>query len=134
MPIEAGQHRFDGWDYSRRTETLGGFKGAYKTSDEWGRWTESYLPETKDGEFHPFQSFVQSMAIPGGVRIERLRADEGRGFTGNDLKRFYRQIGVLLENTSTNTLQRFGLPERVGGTLAVMIQCMLADNDLPTFL
>ena len=60
-------------------EALGGYKYVSKISDEHTRWTDIYLLKNKDGALHAFQSFVQSMVIPSGVRVERLRADEGKG-------------------------------------------------------
>ena len=60
-------------------EALGGYKYVSKISDEHTRWTEIYLLKCKDGALHAFQSFVQSMVIPSGVRVERLRADKGKG-------------------------------------------------------
>ena len=59
-------------------EALGGYKYVSKISDEHTRWTEIYLLKSKDGALHAFQSFVQSMVIPSGVHVERLRADEGK--------------------------------------------------------
>ena len=60
-------------------EALGGYKYVSKISDEHTRWTEIYLLTSKDGALHAFQSFVQSMVIPSGVRVERLRADKEKG-------------------------------------------------------
>ena len=61
-------------------EALGGYKFVSKISDEHTRcWTEIYLLKSKDGALHAFQSFVQSMVIPSGVRVEQLRADKGKG-------------------------------------------------------
>ena len=60
-------------------EALGGYKCVSKISDEHTRWTEIYLLKSKDGALHAFQSFLQSMVIPSGVRVERLRADKGKG-------------------------------------------------------
>ena len=59
-------------------EALGGYKFVSKISDEHTRWTEICLLKSKDGALHAFQSFVQSMVIPSGVRVERLRADKGK--------------------------------------------------------
>ena len=115
-------------------EALGGFKYVCKISDEYTRWTEIYLLKTKDGTLHAFQSYVQSTVIPGGVRVERVRADKGGEFIGNEFKSYCRQTGILLELASTNTPQQIGLSERVGRTLAAMVRCMLADSGLPTFL
>ena len=60
-------------------EALGGYKYVSKISDEHIRWTEIDLVKSKDGALHAFQSFVQSMVIPSGVRVERLRAGKGKG-------------------------------------------------------
>ena len=60
-------------------EALGGYKYVSKVSDEHTRWTEIYLFKSKDGALHAFQSFVQSMGIPSGVCVERLRADKEEG-------------------------------------------------------
>ena len=60
-------------------EALGGYKYVSKISDEHTRWTEIYFLKSKDGALHAFQSFVQSMVIPSGVHVERLRADKGKG-------------------------------------------------------
>ena len=60
-------------------EALGGYKYVSKISDEHTRWTEIYLLKSKDGALHAFQSFLQSVVIPSGVRVERLRADKGKG-------------------------------------------------------
>ena len=67
-------------------EALGGCKYVSKITDEHIRWTEIYLLKSKDSAFHALQSFVQSMVIPSGVRVERLGADKGGEFIGNDFK------------------------------------------------
>ena len=74
------------------------------------------------------------MVIPSGGRVERLGVDKGGEFVGNDFKDYCIQTGVLLEYASTNTPQKIGMSERVGGTLAGMVRFMLADSGLPTFL
>ena len=114
-------------------EALGSYKYVSKIFDEHTRWTEIYLLKSKDGALQAFQSFVQSKVVPSGVHVERLRADKGGEFIGNDFKDYCTQTGVLLEYASTNTQQQIGMSERVGGTLAAMVRCMLADSRLPTF-
>ncbi|CAM9451727.1 unnamed protein product, partial [Sphacelaria rigidula] len=58
-------------------KALRDFKYARNTSDEYNRWTEIHRPTTRNSSLHTFQSFVPSMDIPEGVRVERLRADKG---------------------------------------------------------
>ena len=111
-------------------EALGGCKYVSKISDEHTRWTEIYLLMSKDGALHAFQSIV----IPSGVRVERLRSDKGGEFISNHFKDYCTQTDVLLEYASINTPQKIGMSKRVGGTLAAMVRCMLADSELPTFL
>ena len=115
-------------------EALGTYKFVSKIFDKHTRWTEIYLLKSEDGALQAFQSFVQSKVVPIGVRVEWLRADKGGEFIGNDFKDYCTQTGVLLDYASTNTQQQIGMSERVGGTLAAMVRCMLADSRLPTFL
>ena len=105
-------------------KALGGYSYVSKISDEHTRWTEIYLLKSKDGALHA----LQSMVIPSGVRVERLTADIRGKFIGNDFKDYCSQTGVMLEYVSTNTPQQMGMPERVKGTLAAMVRCMLADS------
>ena len=107
-------------------EALGGYKYLSKISDEHTRWTEIYLLTSKDGALHAFQSFVQSMVIPSGVRVERLRENKEGEFIGNDFKDYCTQTDVLLEWAITKTRQKMVMSERVGGTLVAM------DSGLPT--
>ena len=81
-------------------KTLGGYKFVSKISDEHTRWKEIYLLKSKDGALRAFQSFVQSMVIPSGVRAERLRADKERGLHFN-YKSF--RLGTILITTTRAT-------------------------------
>ncbi|CAM9928607.1 unnamed protein product, partial [Sphacelaria rigidula] len=110
-------------------EALGSFQYVCKISNEYTTWTEIYLLKSKGGAFHAFQSFIQSMVIPGGVR-----SDIGGWFIGNDFRTYCRHTGIWVEFASTDTPQQIGLSERLERTLTAMIRCMLADSGLTTFL
>ena len=58
-------------------EALGVYKYITKISDEYIKWTEPYLLKSKHDALSSFQVFVQSMVIPNGFRVERLRVDKG---------------------------------------------------------
>ena len=77
---------------------------------------------------------VQSVVIPSGLRVERLRADKGGEFTSKEVQNYCLQTGVALEFASTNTPKQIGMSECVGRTLAAIVRCMLADSGLPKFL
>ena len=92
-------------------EELGGYKYVFKISDGHTRWTKIYLLKSKNSAFQVFQSFVQSMVIPSGVRVAQFRADRGGEFIDNDFKDYCTQTGVLLEYVSTNTPQQISMSE-----------------------
>ena len=96
-------------------EALGGYKYVSKISDEHTRWTEIYLLKSKDGALHAFQSFVQSMVIPSGFRVERMGADKGGGFVGNDFKDYCTQTGVLLEYAALTRRSKLACPSESEG-------------------
>ena len=77
---------------------------------------------------------MQSVVIPSGFRVERLRADKGGEYIGQTFKDYCLQTGIKFEYASTNTPQQIGMSERIGRTLAAMVRCMLADSGLPKFL
>ncbi|CAN0476461.1 unnamed protein product, partial [Laminaria digitata] len=111
-------------------EALGGYKYITKISDEYTKWTETYLLKSKHDALSSFQVFVQSVVIPSGFRVERLRVDKGGEFISKEFQDYCLQTGVSLEYASTNTPQQIGMSERVGRTLAAMVRCMLADSGL----
>ena len=115
-------------------EALGGYKYITKISDEYTKWTEPYLLKSKHDDLSSFQVFVQTVVIPSGFRVERLRVDKGSEFISKEFQDYCLQTGMSLEYASTNTPQQIGMSEGIGRTLAAMVQCMLADSGLPKFL
>ena len=115
-------------------EALGGYKYITKISDEYTKWTEPYLLKSKHDDLSSFQVFVQTVVIPSGFRVERLRVDKGGEFISKEFQDYCLQTGVSLEYASTNTPQQIGMSERVGRTLAAKVRCVLADIGLPNFM
>ncbi|CAN0542042.1 unnamed protein product, partial [Laminaria digitata] len=115
-------------------EALGGYMYITKISEEYTKWTETYLLKSKHDALSSFQVFVQSVVGPSGFRVEPLRVDKGGEFISKEFQDYCLQTGVSLEYASTNTPQQIGMSERVGRTLAAMVRCMLADSGLPKFL
>ena len=116
------------------SEALGGYKQITKISNAHTKWTETYLLKSKHDALTSFQVFVQSVAIPSGFRVERLRVDKGGEFVRKEFQGCCPQTGVSLEYASTNTSQQIGTSERFERILAAMVRCMLADSGLPKFL
>ncbi|CAM9556757.1 unnamed protein product, partial [Laminaria digitata] len=64
-----------------------------------------YLLQSKHDALSSFQVFLQSMVIPSGFRVERLRVDNGGEFISKEFQGYCLQVGVSLEYASTNTPQ-----------------------------
>ena len=90
--------------------------------------------KSKHDALSSFQVFVQSLVVPSGFRVERLRVRKGRELISTEFQGHCLQTGVSLENASTNTPQQIGMSARVGRTLAAMVRCMLAESGQPKIL
>ena len=86
-------------------EALGGYKYITKISDEYTKWTEPYLLKSKHDDLSSFQVFVQTVVIPSGFRVERLRVDKGGELISKEFQDYCLQTGVSIEYASTNTPQ-----------------------------
>ena len=56
---------------------LGGFRFVSKFTDQHSKWKEVFLTSEKDDAVNTLKQFVQTVVIPRGLRIERLRNDRG---------------------------------------------------------
>ena len=86
-------------------EALGGYKYITNISGEYTEWTKPYLLKSKHDDLSSFQVFVQTVVIPSGFRVERLRVDKGGEFISKEFQDYCLQTGVSLEYASTNTPQ-----------------------------
>ena len=73
--------------------------------------------KSKHDALSSYQVFIQSVMIPRGFRVERLRVEKGGEFISKEFQDYCLQTGVSLEYASTNTPQQIGMSERVGRTL-----------------
>ena len=89
--------------------------------------------KSKHDALSSFQVFVQSLVVPSGFRVERLRVRKGRELISTEFQGHCLQTGVSLENASTNTPQQIGMSAH-RSTIAVMVPYMLAESGLPKFL
>ena len=113
---------------------LGGFQYVSKFVDQQIKWKEIFLIKLKSDAIETLKLFNQSLAIPTGLRLERLRGGRGTEYTARAFREYYLQIGVKLEFASTDTPQQIGANERAGRTLAVIVRWLLTDSGLPNFL
>ena len=67
-------------------EALGDYKFITNISDEHSKWAETYLLKSKHDALTSFQVFVQSVAIPSGFCVERLRVDKRGEFINKEFQ------------------------------------------------
>ena len=60
---------------------LGGFRYVSKFTDQHTRWKELFLMKEKADAVNTLKQFVQTVVIPRGLRIGRLRTDRGDEYT-----------------------------------------------------
>lgn len=63
-----------------------------------------------------------------GFRIQRLRGDRGKEYKAGYFQKYFLDIGIRQQFTSTNTPQYDGVSERDGRTLTEMARCLLSDG------
>ena len=82
---------------------LGGFQYVSKFVDQQTKWKDIFLIRAKSDATDALKLFNQSLAIPTGFRLERLRGDRGMEYNARAFRECCLQIGVKLEFASTNT-------------------------------
>ena len=102
-------------------EALGGCKYANKFVDQHTKWAEIVLHKTKEDTINALRLSVQTVVIPDGWRLQRLKTDKGTEYTVSAFRQYCRDIGVKLEFTSANTPQQIGGNERIDRTLKALI-------------
>ena len=105
-------------------EALEGYTYVSKISSEHPKWTNIFLLKSKGGALSSFQTLVQSVVIPSGSRVKRLRTDRGGEYISNEYNGYCLQTGVSLEYATSNTPQQICISERVGQTLVAIVRCL----------
>ena len=82
---------------------LGGFRYVSKFTDQHNKWKEVFLIKEKADDFNTLKQFVQTVVIPRGLRIERLRTDRGGEYTAGYFDKYCLDTGITHEFAATNT-------------------------------
>ena len=71
-------------------------------------------------------SFTQ--VIIGGYKY----ASKGGEYTGEELRKYCLETGIIQEFAATNTSQQIGVSERARRSPCAIVRCMLADSGFPS--
>ena len=127
------------FDLFRRTDlfgpvsppALGGVHYVSKFTDQHRKWKGVFLIREKVDAINTLKQFAQTVVIPRGLRIARLRTDRGGAYTAGYFEKYCLDTGIIHEFPATNTPQQNGVSERDGRTIANIARCLLKDAGFP---
>ena len=78
--------------------------------------------------------YKRQVAVPSGLRIQRLRADNGGEYTSQRFLKPCVDAGISVDYAATATPQQIGISERDGRTIATFGRCVLKNGKFPPSL
>lgn len=70
-----------------------------KFVDFWTRFTVVDFTRRKNEALSTLIEFVQDLAIPLGLRVQRLRMDQGTEYTDNTFREYCKKAGIVQQFT-----------------------------------
>lgn len=102
--------------------------------DDFSHFTVVYLLKSKDEVLECFQEYNAKFTAHFGVKIARIRCDNGGEYTSKAFRTFCRGEGISMEFTAPYTPQQNGVAERMNRTLLDKARSMVFDAGLPKSL
>ena len=90
-----------------------------------------FLLKSKAEATDPLHLCTQTVAVPSGLRIQRLRADNGGEYTSQRFLKPCVDAGISVDYAATATPQQIGISERDGRTIATVGRHLLKDGNFP---
>ncbi len=112
----------------------GGYLYVAKFTDDFTRMKEIFLLKSKAEAVDSLHLCNNTVAVPLGLRLQRLRADKGGEYTSQGFQKFCVDSGISMEYAATATPQQIGISERDGRTIATIARCLLKDGNFPPTL
>ena len=114
-------------------EALGGYMYITKISDEYTKWTEPYLLKSKHDALSSFQVFVQSVMIPNGFRVERLKVDKGGELSARSSRTTAFRRGCRSSTPAPTRRSKSACPNALEGLLQLWCGVCLPTADCQGF-
>ena len=112
----------------------GGYVYFSTFTDDFTRMKEIFLLKSKDQAVDSLCLYTQTVAIPLGFRIQRVRADKRTKCISSAFQGFCNDSEIALGFVATVTPQHVGVSERDGRTIANIARCLLKDGNYPSNL
>lgn len=99
--------------------------------DDCTHFTVAYLIASRDEVAQRFRDYKAMVEAGFGVKLARLRSDNGGEYISREMQEFCRQSGVVLEYTMSYTPEQNGTAERMNRTLVEKARAMIYESGLP---
>jgi transposase InsO family protein len=114
-----------------RMESKGGVRYFTTFTDDYSRWTKTYLIRKKSevaSKFREYKKFVETQLE---IKIKAVQSDNGKEYCNEEMDKFFRNSGIQRHLTTVYSPQQNGLAERRNRTLVEAARCMLLESGLP---
>ncbi|KAJ0389438.1 hypothetical protein P43SY_011659 [Pythium insidiosum] len=114
------------------TASAGGSKYVLSFVDDFSRHVTLYFLRNKSQVTTKFIEYKKKMENQCGVRIMRVRSDNGTEYNNKRFHAFCRANGIVHQRTVPYSPQQNGVAERMNRTLVEKARCMLHYKAVPT--
>ena len=113
------------------TPSIQGCKYAMPITDDASRYTFTYFLARKSDALRALTACIKRVETALGVRVARIRTDNGGEFTSNEAKSFYASKGIQLLTSVPYSPQQNGVAERKNRTLIEKTRAMMKHANTP---
>jgi transposase InsO family protein len=95
-----------------RIESKGGARYFVTFTDDYSRWTQTYLIRKKSevaSKFREYKNFVETQLER---KIKAVQSDNGKEYCNKEMDKFFRDFGIQRRLTTVYSPQQNGLAER----------------------
>jgi hypothetical protein len=114
-----------------RIESKGGARYFVTFTDDYSRWTQTYLIRKKPevaSKFREYKNFVETQLER---KIKAVQSDNGKEYCNKEMDKIFRDSCIQRRLTTVYSPQQNGLAERKNRTLVEAARCMLLESGLP---
>ena len=99
-------------------------------TDDLSRHTWIYMLKSKGECMMAFRNFRNMVQTESGLRIKRLRSDNGGEYDSNEAYTLFQRAGIQWEPTTPHSPEQNGVSERLNRTLIERLRCVISDSAL----
>jgi transposase InsO family protein len=112
-------------------KSIGGSKYCLVIVDDYSRFTWVFFLQEKSQTQETLKKFLRRAQNKFGLRIKKIRSDNGMEFKNSQIEGFLEEEGIKHEFSSPYTPQQNGVVERKNRTLLDMARTMLDEYKTP---